>query len=50
MVEARVEEERYGAPMGILQRYLTIDDNNGEGRRGEVRDWLAHVRPLQLNS
>ena len=35
-----VEEGKYGAPMGILQRYLTTDDNNGEGkrrrRRGEV--------------
>ena len=29
-----VEEGKYGAPMGILQRYLTTDDNNnGEGKR-----------------
>ena len=32
-----VEEGKYGASMGILQRYLTTDDNNGEGIGGEVR-------------
>ena len=30
----RLEKEKYEASMGILQRYLTTDDNNGEGRGG----------------
>ena len=33
-----VEEGKYGASMAILQRYLTTDDNNGEGRGGEMRE------------
>ena len=34
-----VEEGKYGASMAILQRYLTTDDNNDEGREGrEMRE------------
>ena len=38
-----VEESKYGASMAILQRYLTTDDNNGEGRGGgEMRERDLH--------
>ena len=34
----------FGAPMGILQCYLTTDDNNGlMVREEEEEEWLAHV-------
>ena len=44
MCYGRLEEGKYEASMGILQRYLTTDDNNGEGRGGRGRGEMSLQR------
>ena len=52
VVVIMVEEGKYGPSMAILQRYLTTDDNNGEGRvgGGEMRERELHILFLLMAS